>query len=1665
MKRSFLAIVLCISILLGMTPAVSAETMVVASGTFTDTNVTWCLDSDGVLTIAGQGKTDDYDSKTGQPYTDYKTDIKKVVVEEGVTYLGYRLFYDGYTNLKEVEIANTVTEIAHSCFRNCTSLESVTLPASLKILGRASFMGCTALKEVDLGGVTTIGDKVFNSCTSLTKLTVPATLESLSVTYNGTTSDVFAGIASADVTVNYGGTVEQWKALLETYSTSAVAQSYTTATCTDGTYNSESGEITILSEGTTGDVSYVLNSDGVLTFSGNGATADYASATGQPYNDYKTQIKKVVVEEGVTHLGVRLFYGATAMESISIASTVISIGEACFRQCSSLKSVILPDGLETLSRVAFYSCTALTEVDLGDTVTALGDKIFNGCGKVTKLTIPATLTTLEGGSGTDAFNGISITEVSVTYGGTMEQWKALLATYDSVLGKDYVTVTCTDGTYNSAEDTGDDTGEIIVVCQGNIGTEGNMDSNELGDSVTYKLTSDGVFTLSGNGPTKDGYSNASGSKPTPWASYLSQIKTLVVEEGVTLIGNNMFRDAVNLTSVSFPSTLTSIGEACFRDCTSLKSVTLPADLTTLKRVAFFGCTALREVVIAGTFTELNDKLFTKCASLQKITIPATVTSLKDSKGTDAFGGVSPTWKNPVTVTYGGTIEQWKAMLETYSSTTLGKEFVTVVCADGEYIHAPIDASISYGPTGQVYWKYDSNTKTLTIGGIGETLADHSNVTGSNPVPWAEFIPEMETLVVEEGVTTVGQNLFRDAKKLTSVSLPNGLKSVGQATFRDCDALLSITVPDTVEVLTRTAFYDCDLLQEVTLGGTYTYLTDKLFQKCVNLRKITIPGTVTYIDSNAFGSCAQVNTIYFGGTRAQWSSVMWHEKSTGTSAIRKDYIKVYCTDGLYIYGFTNMENGLVYNISDGVLMIQGNGTIADYTEGNAPWSEQASEITTVILYNGITGVGENGFAGCTNLTTAVYQGDLDTLKENISATGNQPLLDAFANSTLSGKCGVNATWQLNAATGKMTISGTGAIYNYESRKTTPWTNYASLVIELVIEEGITRIGEYAFNSLRNLEKLTLPSTLEILDVYCFGICPNLTEVKIPEGVRIIASKVFNTCSGLITFYLPSTLEYVDMKAFEGATSITDVYYNGSKMDWNAITISVNDGGNDYLFNANIHYAETNADYTDIAGSAYAEDINYLLNNALAEISGEVFGVNETENLELVLIALYNRAGVQRSYGDALTWAVECGIVSEGASQELTLQSLSEILFRAACYNVYSDALLHKVDIEGAAAAWCEENGFASGLVSAADAESSDVLTREQVCSVLAAFLKASAGTVDRYEKIVDTIKTALSAGGDGNMYILPINIHEDNNGGGDGTFVLFPDGKTMLIDTFSASDSAVLLSVLEAIGLESLDYMVLSHGHADHIGCAQDVVNWIYGNGGTIGEYWSVGYIYPASTEDDLIALLETKGVTLHTSLRQGDQFTVGDVVIDIYHPTQAALDAVTKDGTYVNELINNVSLVMKFTYGTSTFLTCGDLHSNQEAKLVQSLGDKLQADVTKSNHHGTYTSNGTTWMNAVDTKIVFTHAEDLGEATFYEACLAMGSQFYSAGLDGLMVITMDNAANYDVLTQYGAEKVAHLCDPQEVKGTDATCTQPGTMDHYKCECGLLYEDAEGTKLI
>ena len=109
---------------------------------------------------------------------------------------------------------------------------------------------------------------------------------------------------------------------------------------------------------------------------------------------------------------------------------------------------------------------------------------------------------------------------------------------------------------------------------------------------------------------------------------------------------------------------------------------------------------------------------------------------------------------------------------------------------------------------------------------------------------------------------------------------------------------------------------------------------------------------------------------------------------------------------------------------------------------------------------------------------------------------------------------------------------------------------------------------------------------------------------------------------------------------------------------------------------------------------------------------------------------------------------------------------------------------------------------------------------------------------------------------------------------------------------------------------------------------------------------------------------------------------------------------------------------MKFVYGQSSYLTAGDLYVRQERWIAQQYGDKLAADVTKASHHGLPTSNCREWIETVSPKIVLAHTDDVGCAKVIQRIYARGAEYYCTGADGMLWVSMDDKANYELKSQY-----------------------------------------------
>ncbi len=404
--------------------------------------------------------------------------------------------------------------------------------------------------------------------------------------------------------------------------------------------------------------------------------------------------------------------------------------------------------------------------------------------------------------------------------------------------------------------TGEETGRIEPALDP-AAEEDAPTSGSCGENLTWTLGADGTLTVSGNGPMTDYEWDDDQSEITaPWADSKDRIRKVVLEDGVTSIGNEAFDGCGNLTEVQLPDGLTRIGEFGLQAC-GFTEIALPESLTEFGDGAFYGCSALQTIELPSGITEIFMYLFCECTSLASVTIPASVTEIVEY----AFYGCSALSR----ISFRGTMEQWKSISVGTANEPL--HFVVIDCSDGT-----IDYSNSCGPN--LTWSFEESSGTLTISGTG-ALWD-------NAYPWSDLRGEIRRVVVEEGVTVLSDTSttlgpFQDCVNLTQVSLPEGLVTLGWRCFQNCDSLVEVALPASLQKINQSAFGDCDSLLRLPVpeeSETFTFSDGVLYSKDLTTLvlcpggksgEFTVPDRVVAFSLRAFWGCRKLTAVHIPDT--------------------------------------------------------------------------------------------------------------------------------------------------------------------------------------------------------------------------------------------------------------------------------------------------------------------------------------------------------------------------------------------------------------------------------------------------------------------------------------------------------------------------------------------------------------------------------------------------------------------------------------------------------------------------------------------------------------------------------------------------------------------------------------------------------------------------------
>lgn len=282
-------------------------------------------------------------------------------------------------------------------------------------------------------------------------------------------------------------------------------------------------------------------------------------------------------------------------------------------------------------------------------------------------------------------------------------------------------------------------------------------------------------------------------------------------------------------------------------------------------------------------------------------------------------------------------------------------------------------------------------------------------------------------------------------------------------------------------------------------------------------------------------------------------------------------------------------------------------------------------------------------------------------------------------------------------------------------------------------------------------------------------------------------------------------------------------------------------------------------------------------------------------------------------------------------------------------------------------------------------------------------------VDRYDEIIDL--TAIE--GKLAIYFLdldPVTTGDEHSG--DSTLLISPDGKVMLIDAGNTPCGDEITAFLKQLGITRIDYLVASHAHIDHIGGMPEIITNF-----EIGTHYRSYVEYTTQTYQNYVSAVENADIPVEY-VKQGDSFMFGDyITVDVLNP-EAEIEYPDATVQNWNQFMNDHSMLLKMTYGKSTFLFGGDLYVAQEMILVQNYADQLKVDVAKVNHHGYSTSSCRKWVKTTLPQIAVAMGDEIGSVDVCELYEKQGAVYYHTSLDGCVRVIADDARNYEVTSRY-----------------------------------------------
>lgn len=676
------------------------------------------------------------------------------------------------------------------------------------------------------------------------------------------------------------------------------------------------------------------------------------------------------------------------------------------------------------------------------------------------------------------------------------------------------------------------------------------------------------------------------------------LKTVILPDGLTAIGERAFYNCSELENVVMPINLKSILSSAFGNCTGLKKLNLPPKLISIDYNALGGCSNLQTVnnyafrpINENVSSFVNDQtavfnLKVPIGSIEAYKANAAWSKFKISEG----GYVVTASPNAITTgVVSGTTMQFYALNDQVSVNCSALNGTDFEC----WLDNGKSVSTNKAYVFQVSKHHDliaKFTKKIVIqlqtaGTLKDKISERisvSNLTVEGTIDARDFqfmrdsLPALEDLNIAKcqvvaftglatqneaynySANTLPANSFYNSKTmvgkatLRTIILPESLTTIDVQSFRDCGNLTEVIFPKNLQTIYG-AFAHCISLETIDIPNSVTTMSGS-FLGCTKLKTVNLPSGLTSIDAEFFKNCISLSTIQIpnGVTDIGYSAFQ------GCTSLKK--IKL--PDAL-INIMHNAFNGCID--IDTLLLPSKLGRIDSYAfEGCSGLKDiqfgdaipiietyafmNCSGLTKLILPRKLKSIGWSAFQYCISLTTLVLPEELTTL--GMSAfSGCTSLVEVKIPSKLTDLEGVFT----NCSSLKKVILQTGL----KRIQNSSFQGCSSLT-SIIIPTGVTYVGSSAFSGCKSLTNVQLPVGMTSLGGHAFDGCKNLKDIQLPAGLSKLEGMTFDSCTALTSVSLPAEITSMFMLEFSNCKNLTEIFnYNTTPLPASSMTYAFND----------------------------------------------------------------------------------------------------------------------------------------------------------------------------------------------------------------------------------------------------------------------------------------------------------------------------------------------------------------------------------------------------------------------------------------------------------------------------------------------------------------------------